>query len=75
MQYKILRVEDISSWQKILDGKIRSAIENMSDVDCDIKIVDNFDEAYTALKESTWDLLVTGISFKLFINSVRTKKN
>ena len=65
MKYKILLVEDISSWQKILKGKIRSAIENINNADCDIKLVDNFDEAYTALKEGSWDLLVTDISFKL----------
>ena len=65
MKYKILLVEDISSWQKILNGKIRSAVENVSDADCDIKLINNFDEAYIALEEGTWDLLVTDINFKL----------
>ncbi|MEM7714433.1 MAG: trypsin-like peptidase domain-containing protein [Cyanobacteria bacterium P01_A01_bin.68] len=64
MKYKILLVEDGSSWQKILDGKIRRAVQNMNDADCDIKIIDNFDEAYTALMEGSWDLLVTDIGFK-----------
>ena len=61
MKYKILLVEDMSSWQKILDGKIRSAVQNMNGTDCDIKLVDNFDEAYTVLDESDWDLLVTDL--------------
>lgn len=61
MKYKILLVEDDLSWQKILDGKIRRAVQNMTDADCDIKLVDNFDEAYTALEEASWDLLVTDI--------------
>ncbi|MGD1912395.1 MAG: trypsin-like peptidase domain-containing protein [Rivularia sp. (in: cyanobacteria)] len=65
MKYKIILVEDNKSWQKILQGKIRIAIQNMSDADCEFKIVDNFDEAYTALEEGTWDLLVTDICFKL----------
>ena len=55
-------VEDTQSWQKILDGKIRNAVQNMGNIDCDIKIIDNFDEAYTTLKEGSWDLLVTDIS-------------
>ncbi|MEO0843309.1 MAG: hypothetical protein AAF063_31050 [Cyanobacteria bacterium J06643_5] len=61
MKYRILIVEDYQSWQKILDSNIRSAIQNISDADCDIKIVDNFDEAYTFLNESSWDLLVTDL--------------
>lgn len=61
MKYKILLVEDNLSWQKILDGKIRRAVQNMTDADCDIKLVDNFDEAYKAIEENSWDLLVTDI--------------
>ncbi len=60
--FKILVVEDTQSWQKILDGKIRNAVQNMGNIDCDIKIIDNFDEAYTTLEEGSWDLLVTDIS-------------
>lgn len=63
---KILLVEDNLSWQKILESKIRRALEGLGyqDSDYTIKIVDNFDEAFQALQESDWHLLVTDIELK-----------
>lgn len=59
--FKILLVEDDESWQKILPGKICNAIQNIDNADCDIKVIDNFNEAYIALDENSWNLLVTDI--------------
>lgn len=58
---KILLVEDSSSWQKILNNYIRRAVQNMADVDCDIKLIETFHEAYVAIEENSWDLLVTDL--------------
>ena len=63
---KILLVEDNLSWQKILESKICRALEGLGYKDSDyiIKIVDTFDEAFQALQESNWHLLVTDIELK-----------
>ena len=62
----ILLVEDNLSWQKILESRIRRALEDLGykDSDYTIKVVDTFDEAYQALQESDWHLLVTDIELK-----------
>lgn len=63
---KILLVEDNQSWQKILESRIRRALKGLDyqDSDYTIKVVDTFDEAYQALQESDWHLLVTDIELK-----------
>ncbi|KST65525.1 response regulator [Mastigocoleus testarum] len=63
---KILLVEDNPSWQKILKSRIRRALEGLGykDSDYTIKVVDTFDEAYQALQENDWHLLVTDIELK-----------
>ncbi|MCJ8279239.1 MAG: response regulator [Rivularia sp. ALOHA_DT_140] len=63
---KILLVEDNQSWQKILESRIRRALKGLGyqDSDYTIKVVDTFDEAYQALQESDWHLLVTDIELK-----------
>ncbi|MEO1431284.1 MAG: trypsin-like peptidase domain-containing protein [Cyanobacteria bacterium J06632_19] len=61
MKYKILLVEDDSSWQNIIKGKIRSALKNINIEDYEIKIIDNFDQSYEVLEEGSWNLLVTDI--------------
>lgn len=70
---KILLVEDNLSWQKILEGRIRRALEGLGykDSDYTIKVVDTFDAAYQALQESDWHLLVTDIELK--DSSLRTQ--
>ncbi len=63
---KILLVEDNLSWQKILESKIRRALEGLGYKYSDyiIKIVDTFNEAFQALQENDWHLLVTDIELK-----------
>lgn len=72
---KILLVEDNLSWQKILEGRIRRALEGLGykDSDYTIKVVDTFDEAYQALQESDWHLLVTDIELKDSSSTTREK--
>ena len=63
---KILLVEDNQSWQKILESRISRALKGLGYQDSDyiIKVVDTFDEAYQALQENDWHLLVTDIELK-----------
>ena len=72
---KILLVEDNLSWQKILEGRIRRALEGLGYKysDYTIKVVDTFDEAYQALQESDWHLLVTDIELKDSSTTTREK--
>ncbi|MEM7714434.1 MAG: hypothetical protein AAF349_12820 [Cyanobacteria bacterium P01_A01_bin.68] len=72
---KILLVEDNLSWQKILEGRIRRALEGLgyNNSDYTIKVVDTFDDAYQALKESDWHLLVTDIELKDSSTKAREK--
>ena len=75
MKYKILLVEDNLSWHKILEGRISRALEGLGykDSDYTIKVVDTFDEAYQALQESDWHLLVTDIELKDSSTTTREK--
>ena len=72
---KILLVEDNLSWQKILEARIRRALEGLGyqNSDYTIKVVDTFDEAYQALQESDWHLLVTDIELKDSSTTTREK--
>ena len=69
---KILLVEDNSSWQKILQSKITSALQNIGRDDYNIEVIEYFDEAFQILQESFWDLLVTDI--KLRDSSAKTRE-
>ena len=57
----ILLVEDNESWQNILQLKINSALEQINHTDYKIKVINNFQEAFKALQESSWNLVVTDI--------------
>ena len=72
---KILLVEDNLSWQKILESRICGALEGLGykESDYTIKVVDTFDEAYQALQESDWHLLVTDIELKDSSTTTREK--
>lgn len=64
MIYKILLVEPTDSWQSILKGKIKNALEEIGHSDDPIKTITNFKDSLDALqdRENHWDLLVTDVS-------------
>ena len=72
---KILLVEDNLFWQKILKSRIRRALKGLGyqDSDYTIKLVDTFDEAYQALQENAWHLLVTDVELKDSSTTTREK--
>lgn len=72
---KILLVEDNQSWQKILESRISRALKGLGyqESDYTIKVVDTFDEAYQALQENAWHLLVTDIELKDSSTSTQEK--
>ena len=59
--FKVLLVEDHPFWQKILADEIHSALKGIGHPEDIIKVVKTFDEAYQALEESHWHLLITDI--------------
>lgn len=59
--FTILLVEDNESWQNILQLKINYALEQINHTDYKIKVINNFQEAFKALQESSWNLVVTDI--------------
>lgn len=58
---KVLVVEDIPYWQKILHDKTKAAIARMHDVTAEIEVVETFEAAYERLNQGRWDLLITDI--------------
>ena len=58
---KVLLVEDHPDWQIILTNKIRSAFRKLGHLDGTIQLMQSFDEAYQALSETSYHLLVTDI--------------
>lgn len=56
-----LLVEDDVYWQKIISKKINLALQEINHTDYKIHVTDNFNEAFIALKESSWNLLITDI--------------
>ncbi len=59
--FTILLVEDNESWQNILQLKINHALEQINHTDYKIKVINNFQQAFKALQESSWNLVVTDI--------------
>ena len=59
--FTIILVEDNESWQNILQLKINHALEKINYTDYKIKVINNFEEAFEALQESSWNLVVTDI--------------
>ncbi|NEP13555.1 MAG: AAA family ATPase [Symploca sp. SIO2C1] len=59
--FKILLVEDESSWQSILQGKIRRALSTLGHTDDPIKIVPTYTAALETINKEDLNLLVTDI--------------
>ena len=55
--YKVLLVEDDQFWVDILARKIRPILRNIDS----LMIISDFENAYNALREQSWNLLVTDI--------------
>ncbi len=61
--FKILLVEDETSWQDILKDFLKTALKNTEHPENPIQIVATYDEAKKALEsDGSWDLLVADIS-------------
>jgi DNA-binding NarL/FixJ family response regulator len=61
MGFRILIVEDHELWQNALKRYISSALDEIGHPDNTIALIKDFNQAYKALNEHTWDLLVTDI--------------
>ncbi|KST65526.1 response regulator [Mastigocoleus testarum] len=59
--FRILLVEDNESWQNILKLKINNTLEKINHINYKTQVINNFQEAFKALQESSWNLVVTDI--------------
>lgn len=60
-ELKVILVEDDTTWQRLLQEKLKQAFKQIGHLQDRVYLVESFADAYSQLSQNHWDLLVTDV--------------